>query len=70
MFFCIDIDECELGAHDCTHICNNTDGRFFCTCYDGYQIDRDNRTCEGINDYCTTLINCLFILIIHVFIPL
>ena len=49
MFFCIDIDECEVGADNCTQICNNTYGGFFCTCYGGYQIDSKNRTCEGIN---------------------
>ena len=58
MFFCIDIDECEIGVHDCTQICNNTVGRFLCSCNDGYQIDSDNRTCE-----CIYFINCPLILI-------
>ena len=43
----IDIDECGVGTNNCTEICNNTDGGFFCSCKDGYQIASDNRTCEG-----------------------
>ena len=51
----IDIDECEVGTSNCTQICNNNDGGYSCTCYDGYQInDSDNRTCKGI-----TIINDL-----------
>lgn len=38
----IDVDECATPGR-CQHICNNRVGRFFCTCYEGYQL------VEGIN---------------------
>ena len=42
-----DIDECALGISGCNQICNNTIGSYTCSCYLGYQIALDNRTCLG-----------------------
>ncbi|XP_046704514.1 complement C1r subcomponent-like [Silurus meridionalis] len=46
----VDIDECS--SHDldnsesrCTQICLNTLGSYLCTCYHGYQLRADQRTC-------------------------
>ena len=45
-----DVDECVEGFDGCGHNCTNTNGSYFCTCLDGYELDADNQTCTG-NDY-------------------
>ena len=45
-----DIDECEEGTDGCDHNCTNTDGSYYCTCMDGYELESDNHTCTG-NDH-------------------
>ena len=42
----VDIDECELGAHDCDENaqCENTNGGFICVCNQGY-FDNGGRCC-------------------------
>ena len=47
-----DIDECESDANLCDQVCENTEGSFFCTCTDGYQLVGDNQ-CQGM---CSNLI--------------
>ena len=49
LFHCaiIDIDECEANQHNCTQLCNNIDGSYFCDCVAGYSLDSDNITCNG-----------------------
>ena len=42
-----DLDECALGISGCNQICTNTNGSYVCSCYLGYQIALDNRTCTG-----------------------
>ena len=41
---CVDHDECEDGL--CTQACNNTEGSFTCSCYSGFQLNSDQRTCS------------------------
>ena len=47
----IDIDECLLSP--CNHTCTNTAGSFQCSCNDGYELDDDGRTCNGVLYMCT-----------------
>ncbi|XP_077540888.1 fibrillin-2-like [Haemaphysalis longicornis] len=42
---CIDVNECEEGAHDCEHRCINQWGSFRCACHSGFGLDEDGRTC-------------------------
>ena len=50
-FNCTNIDECTVGTHYCDEYahCTDTDGSFFCTCYDGYETLED--AISGL-DYC------------------
>ena len=43
----VDIDECDLGTHNCdvNANCTDTDGSFNCTCNQGYTGDGVNCTC-------------------------
>ena len=41
-----DINECN-GDHECEHNCTNTEGAFECSRDPGYELQPDNRTCEG-----------------------
>ena len=40
----VDMNECTSG-HGCSHICENTDGSYFCSCPEGYSLNNDDRTC-------------------------
>eukprot|EP01095_Lingulamoeba_sp_RSL-Kostka_P016110 TRINITY_DN7732_c0_g3_i2.p1 TRINITY_DN7732_c0_g3~~TRINITY_DN7732_c0_g3_i2.p1 ORF type:complete len:1803 (+),score=627.84 TRINITY_DN7732_c0_g3_i2:208-5616(+) len=44
---CVDIDECELGLHDCHQYanCYNTEGSYECECYNSHSGDGVN-SCE------------------------
>ena len=42
-----DIDECALRISGCNQICNNSIGSYVCSCYLGYQISSNNKTCTG-----------------------
>ena len=43
----LDINECGQNNGGCDRFCNNTDGSFFCTCGDGYNLNEDGRRCDG-----------------------
>lgn len=47
-----DIDECSSDLSNlCDHLCNNlycTEGRYNCSCYETYQLNKDGHTCKGI----------------------
>ena len=48
----IDINECEIEAHNCDHLCLNTIGSFHCACQSGYILNTlNNRTCNGKFNY-------------------
>lgn len=52
-YFFADIEECEDQTHNCdinAH-CDNTDGSFSCTCFQGYS--GDGVICSGMIDYAT-----------------
>ena len=42
-----DVDECTEGTASCQHVCNNHIGGFKCSCYSGYTLNSDNKTCTG-----------------------
>ncbi|XP_041108588.1 thrombomodulin-like [Polyodon spathula] len=44
MYFCIDINECEMETH-CEQLCINSFGSYTCYCHDGYSIDSDGYSC-------------------------
>ena len=44
----IDIDECAPNNGGCQHTCNNINGSFYCTCNDGYTLNRDGKSCTGM----------------------
>ncbi len=43
---CIDINECEEDAHNCTDVCVNVQGGFKCACNQGYTL-ADPTSCTG-----------------------
>ncbi|PVD36016.1 hypothetical protein C0Q70_02986 [Pomacea canaliculata] len=42
---CVDRDECRDKV--CDQVCNNTAGGFSCSCYDGFALNKDERTCSA-----------------------
>ena len=44
----VDINECEEGDHECTHICINTVGSYNCSCRPGFYLTGSNKhDCTG-----------------------
>lgn len=40
------MDECiEEGGHGCDQVCLNTQGSYTCSCYPGYRLAADGRSC-------------------------
>lgn len=51
---CVDIDECALGLHGCSDICENVPGSYRCSCLPGFAVDPlDSSKCIDI-DECRT----------------
>ena len=48
MLILLDIDECADSNGGCHQLCNDTDGSYECSCYDGYQLMPDDVMCEGV----------------------
>ena len=46
--FPLDYDECTGNNGGCDQTCSNTVGSFFCSCGDGYMLDVDMTSCNGI----------------------
>ena len=44
----LDIDECSDKNGGCSQTCTNTDGSFTCGCSNGYVLDDDGTTCNGM----------------------
>lgn len=42
-----DIDECEERTDQCTHVCTNTLGSYYCSCNNGYRVASNHYECEG-----------------------
>ncbi|CAI8053005.1 Phosphatidylinositol phosphatase PTPRQ [Geodia barretti] len=42
-----DIDECFEGTSNCEQLCTNTNGSYFCTCYDDFSLGLDSHSCLG-----------------------
>ncbi|XP_029009937.2 fibulin-7-like isoform X2 [Betta splendens] len=60
---CTDIDECRLfplaqPGRLCIHQCVNSPGSFHCFCPDGYDLDRDGRSCTDVNECENQMNNC------------
>ncbi|CAI8053003.1 Receptor-type tyrosine-protein phosphatase F [Geodia barretti] len=41
------IDECFEGTSNCEQLCTNTNGSYFCTCYDDFSLGLDSHSCLG-----------------------
>ena len=45
-YFFLDIDECSTFSHNCSQLCQNTEGGHKCYCVEGYRLALDNKTCH------------------------
>ena len=46
-FFFTDVNECLLNNGNCSQNCTDTIGSYTCSCYVGYTLNDDRRTCAG-----------------------
>ena len=42
-----DVDECTLGINGCNQNCVNTEGSYLCSCFAGYHLMSNQKTCVG-----------------------
>ena len=56
-----DVNECNESNGGCSHICNNTEGSFECSCSDGYELDSDGATCLGTDVIVSLFILCCYV---------
>merc|ERR1711988_1553031 len=54
---CTDVNECEDNNGFCDGTCNNQDGSYSCSCPQGYQLGRNGRECDDV-DECLQGVNC------------
>ena len=47
-FHNVDVDECGDDTDGCSQTCTNTEGSFTCGCTDGYELNVDGTTCDGM----------------------
>ena len=43
----VDINECQNYNGGCPQTCDNTDGSYQCSCWDGYKLTSDGYNCTG-----------------------
>ena len=48
-FMLIDVKNCIDGKHDCEHKCIELEGGYRCECNDGYRLQNDSKSCEGMH---------------------
>ena len=48
MYLFSDINECTSNNGYCGQVCINTVGSYTCSCYSGYELNTDARTCAGM----------------------
>ena len=46
---CVDEDECDFYTN-CQHSCVNTEGSFYCDCYEGYELADNLYNCTDVNE--------------------
>jgi len=54
---CINQNECYSDNGGCQHVCQDLEGSYTCSCFNGYRLSADQRTCIDINE-CIELIPC------------
>jgi len=42
-----EIDLCKANNGGCDHKCSNYGGHVVCQCHEGYQLMKDQKSCEG-----------------------
>ncbi|XP_048587664.1 low-density lipoprotein receptor-related protein 8 isoform X2 [Nematostella vectensis] len=45
-----DIDECKSFNGHCLQLCTNTKTSFYCSCFSGYELMDDRKSCRDINE--------------------
>ena len=57
--YLIDINECNDGDANCSQICTNTIGSYYCSCEIGfYNLTVDGRNCSGLDIHIVLLCIC------------
>lgn len=54
---CTDVNECEDNNGFCDGTCTNQDGSYSCSCPQGYQLGRNGRECDDV-DECLQGVSC------------
>lgn len=41
-------NDCAANPDACEHLCHTSNNSFYCTCYSGYRLASNGRTCDGM----------------------
>ena len=59
MKFCVifisDVNECS-GVNDCQQECENTPGSYNCSCYEGFELASNEKSCNGLLLLCIAIL--------------
>jgi hypothetical protein len=47
MSSCDNINECATNSSNCSQLCYDRDGSYYCGCEMGFVMESDNHTCSG-----------------------
>ena len=47
-YFILDMNECKMDIHSCSHQCVNTPGSYICHCPEGLQLASDRLNCQQV----------------------
>ena len=56
-YYLTDINECDTDNGGCEHNCTNTPGSYQCQCWEGYEMNNNEKNCTGIMRLISVIFN-------------
>ena len=56
----VDVNECLTDNGECEQRCDNIDGSYQCSCWNGFELTSDNNTCTGMKMAMQCIANIIY----------